>query len=84
MARYKLREAAMIGDKRYEAGEEIEFDGVPGPHMEPVDPEAKKAVGAKPAEPERDPGMLAHREERTVPGRPEPKEHEPPRGGSRG
>jgi hypothetical protein len=98
MARYKLREAAVIGDRRYEAGEEVEYDGVPGPHMEPVDPAAKQAAeaAAKGEVPARDPGMVAHPEERTTPGRSEPrvepekKEPEPPReprhptGGSRG
>jgi hypothetical protein len=69
MARYKLKEAAVVGDRYYGAGEEVEYDGVPGPHMEPLDPDAKKAASAKREEPARDPGMIAHPEERIIPGR---------------
>jgi hypothetical protein len=70
MARYKLREAAVVGDRYYGAGEEVEFDGVPGPHMEPLDADAKKVAAAadKREAPARDPGMIAHPEERTTPG----------------
>jgi hypothetical protein len=91
MARYRLTAAAVVNDKLCEIGEEIEYDGVPGPHMEPLDAEAKRAAGeaARREEPAPDPGMLAHREERTTPGRAEaPKEDEKkepqPRGGHRG
>lgn len=44
MARYKLTQAAMINDVRYEPGTEVEYDGIPGPHMEPLDDAAKKAI----------------------------------------
>lgn len=48
--RYKLTEAAYLKseddrfERMYEAGEEIEFRGVPGYHMEPVNAAAKAMV----------------------------------------
>jgi hypothetical protein len=76
MAKYKLTAAAIINDRQYEIGEEVEFDGVPGPHMEPLDADAKKAVAdfAKREVPALDPDKLAYREERNIPGRSEEKE----------
>ena len=54
MAKYKLTAAAIIDDVQRDAGFEFEFDGIPGPHMEPLDDAAKKAVAerdkAKPPE----------------------------------
>jgi len=47
MARYKLTAAAVIDDIRYDVGSEIEYDGVPGPHMEPLDAPAKRAVAER-------------------------------------
>ena len=44
MARYKLLQAAIVEDVQREAGTEVDYNGVPGPHMEPLDADAKKAV----------------------------------------
>ena len=44
MAKYKLTAAAIIDDVQRDPGFEFEFDGIPGPHMEPLDDAAKRAV----------------------------------------
>lgn len=44
MAKYRLTAAAIIDDVQREIGYEFETDAVPGPHMEPLDAAAKKAV----------------------------------------
>ena len=74
MAKYKLTAAAIIDDVQRAIGDEIEFDGVPGPHMEPLDAAAKKAVADrdKAAAPASDPDMTAHAAETTRPGAPPP------------
>nr|WP_198983062.1 hypothetical protein [Herbaspirillum sp. ASV7] len=41
MPRYKLSEQAYINDRLYEAGTDIDFDGIPGHHMEPLNDAAK-------------------------------------------
>jgi hypothetical protein len=41
MPKYKLLEKAFIDQRIYEAGDEVEFAGRPGPHMVPMDAEAK-------------------------------------------
>ncbi len=48
MARYKLTERAFINDRLCEAQEEVEVADhvIPGPHMQPVDKAAGKAVDA--------------------------------------
>lgn len=40
-ARYKLTEQAYIHDRIYEAGADIDFDGIPGHHMEPLNDAAR-------------------------------------------
>lgn len=47
MAKYRLTQPAIIDDAQREVGFEFEFDGVPGPHMEPLDDAAKKAVAER-------------------------------------
>jgi hypothetical protein len=54
MAKYRLTEPAFIGNVVWPAeteigdGTQVPFSGIPGPHMEPMDDEAKKEVaGAK-------------------------------------
>lgn len=39
--RYKLTEAAYIEDRIYEAEAEVNFSGIPGHHMEPLNDSAK-------------------------------------------
>jgi hypothetical protein len=50
--RYKLTEAAYIDDKLYQEGDTINYDGIPGYHMEPLDKAAedmkKKYPSVKP------------------------------------
>ena len=40
--RYELTEAAYIGDVLHQEGAEIEFDGIPGPHMIPLNEAAEQ------------------------------------------
>jgi hypothetical protein len=44
MARYQLTGPAFIDGAYREAGAEIEFDGIPGPHMRPLDKAAETAL----------------------------------------
>lgn len=52
MATYRLTEKAFIGNVVYEEdtvigeGTSVPFSGIPGPHMIPLDDDAKKAVAA--------------------------------------
>jgi hypothetical protein len=46
--KYKLTERAYIDDALLEAGAEIEYVGVPGHHMEPVNDAAKAMVKKHP------------------------------------
>jgi predicted nucleic acid-binding Zn-ribbon protein len=75
MAKYRLTAPAIIDDAQREVGFEFEFDGVPGPHMEPLDDAAKKAVAErdKAAQPAIEPDMRAHPEEAARPGAPTPR-----------
>ncbi len=43
--RYRLKEAAFINDQLLEAGVEITYLGVPGPHMEPINEAATEKFG---------------------------------------
>lgn len=43
MPRYRITQISYIDDKLVNANEEIDSDGVPGPHWEPLDEAAKKA-----------------------------------------
>lgn len=53
MPRFRVKEVSFIGTRIYQPGEEIDFDGVPGPNLEPIDQPAKAAaVEAKEAESE--------------------------------
>jgi hypothetical protein len=47
MAKYRLTAPAIIDDAQREVGFEFETDAVPGPHMEPLDDAAKKAVAER-------------------------------------
>lgn len=46
MALYRLLTAAFIAPNRYAEGTIVNFTGVPGPHMEPLDDDARKALAA--------------------------------------
>ena len=46
MAKYRLNQTAWINETLLEPGTEIDFDGQPGPHMEPLDDEAREALAA--------------------------------------
>ena len=52
MARYRLTEKSYINDMVLEPeteigeGTSVPFSGVPGPHMEPLDKDAEKALAA--------------------------------------
>lgn len=70
MARYKLLSAAVIDGALRDSGEEIEFDGIPGRHMEPLDKAAKDAVKEMPGPAPLDPEYLAYRHDRSIPGDP--------------
>lgn len=55
MPRYRVTEQSFIGNRLVPAGETVDYDGLPGTNLEPLDDEAKaaKSVGRpKPA-----PGM---------------------------
>jgi len=44
MPKYRLTEAAAMHDRVYEADSIVEFDGIPGPHMEPLNEAAHGMV----------------------------------------
>lgn len=46
MARYRVLELSFIGDRLSEPDSEIDFDGVPGNNLLPLDAAARKAVKA--------------------------------------
>lgn len=46
MAQYRVLEKSYIVDRICEEGEVVEYGGVPGSNLEPVDADAKKAVEA--------------------------------------
>jgi hypothetical protein len=45
---YQLTEKAYIHDVLYEPGASVYFDGIPGPHMEPLNDAAKEMVKKHP------------------------------------
>ncbi len=45
MAKYRVKEKSFINNILCEAGEEIEFDGIPHANLEPLDKVAEKAAG---------------------------------------
>jgi len=51
MAKYRVKEKSFINNTLCEAGEEIEFDGIPHANLEPLDKAGEKAaIGAKAAD----------------------------------
>jgi hypothetical protein len=68
MPKYRLLAAAVIDGAVREAGEEIEFEGTPGHHMEPLDKAAERAVKEMPGPAPLDPEYLAYVSERGIPG----------------
>jgi hypothetical protein len=46
MARYRANTRSYIGNRLIEAGEVVEYDGVPGTNLDPADDEAKVAKDA--------------------------------------
>ena len=72
MAKYRLLQRTIIDDVQREVGYEFEYEGVPGPHMEPIDAAAKKAVADRDAAaaPGINPDFQAHPAETAPPGVP--------------
>lgn len=50
MPRYRVNTRSFIGEHLLEAGAEVEYDGVPGTNLDPLDAAAKKAVTKAEAE----------------------------------
>jgi hypothetical protein len=50
VARYRVLERSYISDRLVDAGEEVEYEGVPAHNLEPLD-KAAKAARAEDAEP---------------------------------
>jgi hypothetical protein len=48
MPKYRVKEKSFINNVLHEAGAEIEFNGIPGKNLEPLDGEARKAAGKLP------------------------------------
>jgi hypothetical protein len=48
--RYRLTEPAYIDDQLLEAGREINFEGIPGYHMEPLDDAAREMKAKYPSQ----------------------------------
>lgn len=46
MAKYRVKEKSFINNIVLDAGEQIEFDGVPHSNLEPLDKPAEKAAAA--------------------------------------
>ncbi len=44
MAKYKVLEKSYINDRIVDAGEEIEYDGLPSTNLQPIDSVGKKAA----------------------------------------
>ena len=44
MAKYKVLEKSYINDRIVDAGEEIEYDGLPSTNLQPIDSDGKKAA----------------------------------------
>jgi hypothetical protein len=66
MPRYRLIAAAVIDDAYLAPGAEIEFDGIPGRHMQPLDKAGKEVPAPAPL----DPLYLSYRQDRSVTGYP--------------
>ena len=45
MARYKVLQRSFINNTTVEEGAEVEWDGIPGANLEPIDEPAKAAKG---------------------------------------
>lgn len=52
MATYKVLSRSFINDRIYEPGTEVEYDGVPGSNLMPVDNAAKEAAKKRPSKQE--------------------------------
>lgn len=50
MARFRVLQQSFIDNKIVEEGTEIEFDGFPGPNLEPIDAKAKKLAEQAPGD----------------------------------
>ncbi len=75
MAKYKLLERSIIDDQVLESGTVIgegtqyPFNGRPGPHMMPLDSDARLAVAAAmKGLPPTDPVLVNHPEDKSIPG----------------
>lgn len=44
MAKYRVKEKSFIGNVLLEAGNEIDYDGIPSTNLEPLDGAGKKAA----------------------------------------
>lgn len=51
MPKYKLTERAYIADVLYEVGDSIDFDGIPGAHMDPLNAAARAKLKEYPPRP---------------------------------
>jgi hypothetical protein len=71
MARYRVNTRSFF-DRLYEAGEQVDFGGVPGSNLEPLDDEARAAKEAADAAKERRPGLRSTDGKRPVEPQPLP------------
>lgn len=58
MARYRVLEKSYINDRLVETGEEVEYEGLPGHNLEPLDKAAKAAAAKAPRAEDAEPGEL--------------------------
>lgn len=58
MARYRATERSFIDNRLVEAGEEVEYEGIPSANLEPLDKPAKAAAAKAPRAEEAQPGEL--------------------------
>ena len=67
MARYRVLELSFIGDRLREPDEEIDFDGLLGSHLLPLDAAARKAMKAAEAQAMRDADVAALQDDEADP-----------------
>lgn len=58
MARYRVLERSFIDNRLVEPGEEVEYEGLPGHNLEPLDKAAKAAAAKAPRPEDAEPGEL--------------------------
>jgi hypothetical protein len=58
VARYRVLERSYISDRLVDAGEEVEYEGVPAHNLEPLDKAAKAAAARAPRAEDAEPGEL--------------------------